>query len=254
MRVAFVGKGGVGKSAIAGTFARLLARRGHAVLAVDSDPMPGLAFALGVPALDTGLPPEAVVERPEGAEGPRYQLRPGLSAPEAVDAYAVAGPDGIRFLQWGKLRGDVNPRHFRSQLAFRQILSELPEDRWSLVGDLPGGTRQPFFGWGSYARTVFVVVEPTAKSLLSARRLARLAESKSAPERLLAIANRLREPGDRSLVRDRAGLRVVAAVPWDEDFDSAERNGGAPIDVAPDCPAVRAVSELVGLCIEERFG
>ena len=48
MRVAFVGKGGAGKSAIAGTFARTLARQGDPVLAIDSDPLPGLAFSLGL--------------------------------------------------------------------------------------------------------------------------------------------------------------------------------------------------------------
>ncbi|MDP8932341.1 MAG: AAA family ATPase, partial [Actinomycetota bacterium] len=42
MRVAFVGKGGSGKSALAGTLARALARRGESVLVLDSDPMPGL--------------------------------------------------------------------------------------------------------------------------------------------------------------------------------------------------------------------
>lgn len=39
VRVAFVGKGGAGKSSIAGTFARLLAVTGQPVLALDSDPM-----------------------------------------------------------------------------------------------------------------------------------------------------------------------------------------------------------------------
>ncbi len=60
MRVAFVGKGGAGKSALSGTFARVLARRGDRVLALDSDPMPGMAFSLGVPASDAGLPDDVV--------------------------------------------------------------------------------------------------------------------------------------------------------------------------------------------------
>ena len=47
MRLAFVGKGGAGKSAISGTFARTLARRGRKVFAVDLDTCPGLAFGLG---------------------------------------------------------------------------------------------------------------------------------------------------------------------------------------------------------------
>ena len=42
IRLAFVGKGGAGKSTLAGTFARLLGRAGEPVLALDSDPLPGM--------------------------------------------------------------------------------------------------------------------------------------------------------------------------------------------------------------------
>ncbi|MBW3611448.1 MAG: hypothetical protein KY438_07955 [Actinobacteria bacterium] len=244
MRVAFVGKGGAGKSAIAGTFARLLARRGQPVLAIDSDPLPGLAFSLGLDRDDAPLPDEAIEDRPEDEEGPRYRLRAGLSAADAVDRYAATAPDGVRFLQFGKIRTD--PRTlFRSQITFRQIIKELPEDRWHLVGDLPGGTRQAFTGWGGYAETYLVVVEPMAKSLLSARRLARLALAGDRPVRVLAVANKVSEPGDAELVARRSGLEVVASVPLEPAFADAERSGRAPLDVVPDSGAIGAVSSLV---------
>lgn len=243
MRVAFVGKGGAGKSALAGTFARALARRGESVLAIDSDPMPGLAFSLGLEIDETPpIPDDAVVERAEGESGPRFRLRSDLTIADAVERYAVTGPDGVRFLQFGKLRGNVAPL-VRAQFAFRQIIADLPEDRWTLVGDLPGGTRQAFTGWGGYARRFLIVVEPTAKSLLSARRLARLAQSEGT-HKVVAVANRVRSPGDAETVSRRTGLEVIAAVPWDDDFAEAERCGRAPIDEAPDCPAVREVEAM----------
>jgi CO dehydrogenase maturation factor len=250
MRVALVGKGGVGKSAIAGTFARLLARAGEPVLAVDSDPMPGLAYCLGMALDDAPIPPDAVVERAVGEEGPRFRLRPGLSAEEAVEKFAVPGPDGVRFLQFGKMRSGRD--HFRSQFAFRQIIADLPVDAWSLVGDLPGGTRQPFFGWGNFADTVLVVVDPTAKALLTGRKLARLAQAKHAPERIYAVVNRVRDDADVEDVTDRTGLEVIGAVPWDEGFAAAERAGQAPVDAVPDSAAVRAVQQLVDAVARER--
>ena len=243
VRVAFVGKGGAGKSAMAGTFARLLSRRGEPVLAVDSDPMPGLSLSLGLGVVEAPIPDEAVQERPEGEQGPRYRLRRGLNATEAVERYAQLAPDGVRLLQFGKVRAHVAPL-VRSQFAFRQILDELPDDRWSLVGDLPGGTRQPFFGWGRYARTVLVVVEPTAKSLLSARRLARLGLAADRPDRILAVANKVRHPADADLVWRQTGLEVVAVVPWDEALAEAERLGRALLDHAPDSPAVRVLESM----------
>ncbi|MDP9401732.1 MAG: hypothetical protein M3P85_00020 [Actinomycetota bacterium] len=253
MRVAFVGKGGVGKSAIAGTFARALARRGEPVLALDSDPMPGMAFSLGLERSDAPMPDEAVEERGEGEDGPRYRLRAGLSAAEAVERYAALAPDGVRFLQFGKHRGQVGPL-IRSQFAFRQIVRDLPAERWSLVGDLPGGTRQAFGGWGGYAETVLVVVEPTAKSLLTGRRLARLASlEEGRPAEVVAIANKVRDAGDVELIGHRTGLDVVAAVGWDEALAEAERQGAAPIDAAPESPAVRAVESLVDQLYERQI-
>lgn len=244
MRLAFVGKGGVGKSAIAGTFCRALARRGHPVLAVDSDPLPGLAFSLGLAVDDAPIPEEAIQEKAEGDEGPRFRLRDGLSVTDAIEQYAATAPDGIRFLQFGKARGQSRAQ-FKSQWVFRQIVRDLPEDRWNVVGDLPGGTRQPFNGWGDYARTVLIVVEPTAKSLLTARRLSRLALHGEQPRRILAVANKVREEGDVDTVAERTGLEVVGAVPWDEALAAAEQQRAAPIDLAPSSAAVRAVESLV---------
>ena len=106
MRLAFVGKGGAGKSAISGTFARMLARQGDKVLAIDSDPLPGLAYSLGL-AIDhtPPIPDDAVVERKEGEEGPRWRLNPDVDPFEAVEKWSVEAPDGVRFLQFGKITG-----------------------------------------------------------------------------------------------------------------------------------------------------
>ncbi len=252
MRLAFVGKGGAGKSAISGTFARVLARQGDKVLAIDSDPLPGLAYSLGL-AIDHSppIPDDAVVERGEGEEGPRWRLSPDVDPFEAVEKWSVEAPDGVRFLQFGKIQGD--PRNlWRSQIAFRFILNKLPPGGWNVVGDLPGGTRQAFTGWGNWAQTVLIVVEPTAKSLLSGRRLARMADlDPENPERVVAVASKVREDGDVEMIAKGTGLEVIASVPWDEELAEAERQGLAPIDAAPESAAVRAVESLVDRLAEE---
>lgn len=240
MRVAFVGKGGAGKSSLAGTCARLLGRQGRRVLALDSDPMPGLAFSLGVGVTDSGLPDEAVEEF-ELRGRRRYRLCAGLSGPEAVERYATRGPDGVRFLQLGKARGprwDNSRQHF----GFQGVLDDLPD--WDIVGDLPGGTRQPFFAWGRYARTLLVVADPAPASLLTGRRLSRLAATAGAPQ-ILAVANRVQDPEDARRVAEGTGLTVVGAVPLDSALGEADRDGRAVLDMAPDSPAVGAVRFLV---------
>ncbi|MGI8807596.1 MAG: ArsA-related P-loop ATPase [Acidimicrobiales bacterium] len=253
MRLAFVGKGGAGKSAIAGTFARQLAREDHKVLAIDSDPLPGLAFSLGL-AIDRTppIPDGAVIERKEGEEGPRWRLNPDVDPFDAVEQWSVEAPDGVRFLQFGKIMGD--PKNlWKSQMAFRFVINKLPAGRWNVIGDLPGGTRQAFTGWGSWANTILIVVEPTAKSLLSGRRLARMADlDPENPKRVMVVASKVREPDDVEMIAKGTGLEVIASVPWDEELAEAERRQMAPIDFAPDCPAVRAVESLVERLSEER--
>ena len=240
--MAFVGKGGAGKSSLAGTFARVLAGTGERVLALDSDPMPGLAFSLGVDPGDAGMPDDAVEEYEEAGRR-RYRLRPGLTGPDAVEQYAVRGPDGLYFLQLGKARG---PRwnNTRQHFGFQRVVDDLPGEGWHVVGDLPGGTRQPFMTWGRYARTVVVVVEPSPASLLSGRRLARLAATSAAP-RVLAVANKVRQPGDADVVAAGTGLDVIGAVPLDPALADADRQGRALVDAAPDAPSVAAVRSLV---------
>lgn len=242
MRVAFVGKGGAGKSSLSGTFARLLAGTGERVLALDSDPMPGMAFSLGVAQTDAGLPDEAVEEYQQDGRR-QFRLRDGLSGSEAIERYAVRAPDGVRFLQLGKARG---PRwsNTRAHFGYQRVLDDLPEEGWSLVGDLPGGTRQPYLTWARFAETYLVVAEPTSASVLTGRRLARLAAMSNAP-RVLVIANKVRDPGDAERVAERTGLDLLGAVPLDPAVVEADRLGRALLDHDPDGPTAAAVRLLV---------
>lgn len=244
MRVAFAGKGGSGKSTTVGTLARLLARSDERTLVLDSDVMPGLAGAMGIEATDAPIPAEALEEYEADDGRTRHRLRSGLTAEAAVDAYALRGPDDVRLLQLGKLRTEGAWTLNASNQAFRQIARELPRDGWHLLGDLPGGTRQPFFGWAGFADAMVVVVEPTVKSFMTARRLGRLAEAVDSP-RLVAIANKVRGDDDVQLIRDETGLEVIGAVPADDAVGQADRAGVALVDHAPDSEAVAAISSLV---------
>jgi CO dehydrogenase maturation factor len=95
MKIAVVGKGGVGKTSISGTLARLLARRGRRVLAIDGDPNPNLALALGVPPEQMsgmrGLSPELVEDGESG-------LRLTRTLEQVLSEYALEAPDGVTLL------------------------------------------------------------------------------------------------------------------------------------------------------------
>ena len=239
MRVAFVGKGGSGKSSIAGTAARLLARAGAPVLALDVDTLPGLSFSLGLGLVsDTGLPADLAERR----EKVGWVMRePVTSAEELVEQHALRGPDGIRFLQLGKLPGNVRPA---SSVAFRHVLDEFRKPGWSMVGDLAAGTRQSSGGWVAFAEIVAVVVEPTRAGMLAAQRLRTFAPEAA---RIGLVVNKAARGQALTGVQIalELGLPLWAEVPYDDEVASADRRGLAPVDEAPSSPAVAAVADLV---------
>jgi CO dehydrogenase maturation factor len=91
--------------------------------------------------------------------------------------------------------------------------------------------------------TVLVVVEPTPKSVEVGMRAVALAQERSAT-RVIVVANRLRDEADLAVVASAFPGCEVVPVPDDPKIVEADRKGVAPIDLAPDAPAVLA---LVGL-------
>ena len=238
LRIALVGKGGSGKSMVAGTLCRQLARRGECVLAMDVDTMPGLGLSLGL-GEDCARLPAGLAER---VEGKGWQVKPGFRPSNVVDRHARRGPDGVEFLALGKLPDHVEPA---ISVAFRYVLEHFRRPGWSVVGDLAAGTRQPMFGWANFARTVIVVADPSAKSLLTARRLLRAGVATH------LLANKVRDDADVAAIREAVSLPLLGAVPYDADVAEAERSGNAPIDVAPECRAVRAINAVAGRLVTE---
>ena len=95
MKLAVAGKGGSGKTSISGTMARILARRGHSVLAIDGDSNPNLALTLGIPAdRINAMPtlPRDLLKRSESG----VELTKSLE--EVCEAHSVTGPDGVTLL------------------------------------------------------------------------------------------------------------------------------------------------------------
>jgi CO dehydrogenase maturation factor len=101
-------------------------------------------------------------------------------------------------------------------------------------------------GTARYADAMFAVVEPYYKSLETGRRMAVLAKDLGL-ERVALIANKVRDGGELEAVREFAAqcdLELTGVVPYDETLPEAERARRAPLDFAPDAPAIAAISEL----------
>ena len=103
MRIAIAGKGGSGKTTISGTLARLLARAGRQVVAIDADTNPNLATTLGVQpdrAKDITALPRSLLKRetqPDGSMRSTF-LRDPM---EVLEEYGTRTPDGVRLVVMG---------------------------------------------------------------------------------------------------------------------------------------------------------
>ena len=248
LRLALIGKGGAGKTVLSSTLARTLARRGRRVFAADLDTSPGLAFSLGIPVTDAGLPDDALEEQPAAPYG--WQLAAGLTPDEAVARFGAEGPEGIRFLGLGKI-GSADTAAGRpasdkdqarkSVAAVRQILQGFAAPDTDLIADLEAGPTTPFENYHDFAEDVVVVVGPAWRSGMTARRLLPMVGER----RLTVVANRFRDEPDHP------GLAPAIRIPDDPGLTQAEREGRSPFEACPDSPAVQAIARLADLLLAQ---
>ena len=246
MKLAVAGKGGSGKTSISGTMARLLARRGHQVLAIDGDSNPNLALTLGIPAEQMNTVPTL----------PRDLLRRGEGGPEltkSIDevraSHSLEGPDGTTLL----VMAHPEPEEAGTgclcgmHATVRTLIDQVSDENQDItILDTEASPEHLTRGTAKYADAMLTVVEPYYKSLETGRRMAALATDLGL-DRVVLVANKIRDERESAAVSEFAekhGLEVIASVPFDEGLGEAERAEKAPLDFDARMPAVTAIDEL----------
>ena len=235
LRLAVVGKGGVGKSFVSATLARWLARSGRTVALLDSDALPGAAVSLGLGPITDAMLADAAHETLEG-----WRLRPGIGPATAVRRYARVGPDGVRLLQYGKAGDRGLTGMWGSVHAFNIVSRRLAREPvltgWDLIADLAAGSRQTGQNRAPFASHYLVVTDPGVSGRMTARRLASMAARRGAD--VSVVMNRVdRVRADTADI----GAPVLAEIPVDDAVREADARGVAPIDLDPAAPAVTAI-------------
>ena len=100
MKIAISGKGGSGKTTTAGTLARLFARRGRHVLAIDGDSNPNLGIMLGLApdavARLEALPSDLLQEVVDDEGNSRTVLAHGVE--QIAAEHGTRAADGVQLL------------------------------------------------------------------------------------------------------------------------------------------------------------
>ena len=240
MKIAVAGKGGAGKTTIAGTLARLLARQGFRVTAIDADGNPNLGVALGL-GPDTALVRSIRNELDDHHHG---EASRNLDLASLIDELAVVAPDGIRLVQIGTIeRPSAGCLCCGSHSTLRDVFDRIPAGPTdAVVADLEAGANDLLWARPDANDVLLVATDASRKSLEVARRLLHIA-GELGVRHLLVIANRLRDGDLERITEALPGVRIQA-IPEDEQVLDADRRGAAVLDTAPESSAVAAIRQL----------
>ncbi|MEX5637165.1 AAA family ATPase [Parafrankia sp. FMc2] len=226
MKIAFVGKGGSGKTTLSSLVARHLAGRGRTVLALDADINQHLGVALGldesaaaaIPALGDHL--EEIKEHLRG-ENPRIPAAREMvkTTPPGTGSrlLAVAGPSplhdrlsvevgGVRLMVTGAFtEEDLGVACYHSKVgAVELLLNHLVDGPGEyVVVDMTAGADS--FASGLFTRfdRTFLVAEPTRKGVAVYEQYRGYAADHDIP--ISVIGNKIHDDRDLAFLRDRVG-------------------------------------------------
>ncbi|OGS41473.1 MAG: hypothetical protein A3K67_04035, partial [Euryarchaeota archaeon RBG_16_62_10] len=231
IKLAVAGKGGVGKTTVVGSLARVWARDGLKVIAVDADPAAHLHTVFEIPFSERPSPISSELDlieertgaRPGTVSGPFFKLNPRVD--DIPDRYAKVGADGVRLLVLGTIRAAGSGCFCPENAILRSLLEHvILEKDEAVVVDMEAGLEQ--FGRATCRGVdmLLVVVEPGARSIETAARISELA-GEMGVRRTGIVANRVRDGAEREAVEGllgKHGLALMHALPYSEALARAD--------------------------------
>ena len=240
MKLAVTGKGGVGKTTITALLSQAYADSGRQVLAVDADPSPCLAGALGFPdEMRAKLAPisemdDLIYERTgakPGTVGGLFTLNPRVD--DIPERFSVTHR-GVRLLEMGAVdiggSGCICPESALLNTLFTHLLFRKEE---LLILDMYAGVEHLGRATVDFVDAMLVVVEPTRRSLGTATQIKKLANDIGL-QRLWLVGNKIRLPEEIEFLQaESPGMPLLGTLPADLGVQEADRLGVAVYDYIP---------------------
>ncbi len=255
MKVAITGKGGVGKTTLSSTLARLYAAEGRTVLAADVDPDANLGLALGLSQeeVDSIVPiskMRTLVEERTGANEANkfFKLNPYVAdIPEKFSKDI----NGVKLLVMGTVdvggTGCVCPEH----VMLKSILSALTYRKDDVViMDMEAGLEHLGRGTAANMDQFIVVIEPGARSVQTYRNVKRLA-SDLGVQKVRVVANKLRDEKDEEFIRRSIPAEdLLGCIHFNPEIMDADRQGLSPYDCSPS--AIEEIRKIKGILDQDQ--
>jgi len=238
--IALAGKGGTGKTTMAGMLVKYLVEKGRTpVLAVDADANANLNEVLGLTVDET-------------LGDAREQMKTGVSTGMTKDIFmemklqqAVVEADGFDLIVMGRPEGAGC--YCAANTLLTQSLERLIENYRSIVMDNEAGMEHMSRLTTNNFDALLVVSDPTRRGLQAASRIVELAGKLSLNiGRRMVMVNRFRE--EQAVALDHAltnyNLDFVGTVPEDADLQEFDLHGRPTILLGKDNPAVKAAYRI----------
>jgi len=226
MKIAVAGKGGVGKTTLSGVLARLFARDGFEVLAVDADPAMSLAGALGI---EHPPPPltsfqELIRERAECGDGV-FRLNPRVD--DIVERFGATGPDNVKLLVMGTVSqggsGCMCPASAFLRALMRHIVLK---EKSMVILDMEAGIEHLGRSTTRGIDLMLIVAEPGVRSIETARRIHRLA-GEIGIKKFGLVVNKVQSENEITTLPD---IPLVGVIPFDPEIRRADLTGTPPVE------------------------
>ena len=257
MKLAVTGKGGVGKTTLAALLAQTYADMGRDVLAVDADPSPCLAGALGFPdELRSKLQPvsemDLLIEERTGAKpgttGGFFTLNPRVD--DIPERFSISYRN-VRLLEMGSVdiggSGCICPESAILKTLFTHLLFRKDE---VLMLDMYAGVEHLGRATVDFVDAMLIVVEPTRRSLGTASQIKKLAHDIGL-NRLWLVGNKVRNDEEADFLKaETPELPVLGMLPADLAVQEADRLG---IPVYEHVQVLRHEAERMARLLDEHI-
>jgi len=183
MKLAITGKGGTGKTTIAGILAYYFNKDAYQVLAVDADPDANLASAIGIPheQAQSIVPISSqreLIKEKTGASpkqfGQLFKMNPTVN--DTPDKFCI-NFQGIRLLVMGGVRKGGSGCACPENVVIKNLLSEIILNRDEVViVDMEAGIEHLGRATAESINKMLIIVEPGTQSIYTAKSIMKLAK------------------------------------------------------------------------------